>query len=111
MSKEKKPKEPGLMSLASQKRGLLTLSGIVAVIGTLLSFAPCLGIYGIVREILLHMDNLSGLPAPTLMRIAVMVLIATTAGLLCNFAAGLISHKAAFDIVHDLRMRFAAASW
>ncbi len=107
MAKVKKPKEPGLMSLAGKKKGLLTLSGTIAVIGTLLSFAPYLGIYGIVREILLHMSDLSGLDVSSLMRIAVVVMIATTAGLLCNFAANLLSHRAAFDVVFDLRMRFA----
>ncbi|MFV0528345.1 MAG: ABC transporter ATP-binding protein [Lachnospiraceae bacterium] len=100
-------KQPGLMSLAGQKRVLLTISGIIAIVGTLLSFAPYLGIYAIVREILMHIDDLSKASVPMLMQIAVVVLIATTAGLLCSFVANLISHKAAFHVVHDLRMRFA----
>lgn len=104
---EPRTKQPGLMSIAGQKRGLLTLSGIIAVLGTLLSFAPYIGIYGIVREVLLHLNDLSTISVPLLLQTAGWVLVATTVGLLCTFAANLISHKAAFDIVHDLRMRFA----
>lgn len=102
-----KLKQSSLMSLAGQKKGMLTLAGMISVAGTLLSFAPYIGIYAIVREILAHIHDLSGAPVQTFFQTAAIVLIATTAGLLCNFAANLISHKAAFDVVYDLRMKFA----
>lgn len=100
-------KPVSLMKLAGRKRVLLTLSGIIAVFGTLFSFSPYIGIYGIVREILLHIDDLSKVSVPMLLQIAGAVLAVTTMGLFCNFVANLISHKAAFDVVYDLRMRFA----
>lgn len=96
-----------IFGLAGKKKGLLVLSGIFAVTGTLLSFAPYLGVYGVVREIILQLSGSGGLAVSSLLKIAGAVLIATTAGLLCNLIANLISHKAAFDIVHDLRMAFA----
>ncbi len=106
-SKEKKKKEPGPLSLAGRRKGALTVSGIFAVMGALLSFSPYIGVYAIVREILINIHDLSGASVQVFMRIAVIVLAATTAGIICSFLANMISHRAAFDIVHELRMEFA----
>ncbi|MPM19559.1 Vitamin B12 import ATP-binding protein BtuD [bioreactor metagenome] len=105
---KRKNTQPGrLLKIASEKRGLLILSCLLSILGAGASFVPFISIYAIIRELLIWLSSGGGIAPERFLLPALLALAGTSAGLLLSFCSTLLSHKAAFEIIHRLRLRFA----
>lgn len=96
-----------LFEIAGEKKQLLTFSGIVAVISTLLMFVPFVAVYFIIEEMLGHAGDPAMSDAALIARWAVWALIAMVGGILTMFGSSMLSHVSAFRILYNLRMRLS----
>lgn len=96
-----------LFEIAGEKRLLLTFSGIVSVISTLLMFIPFVAVYFIIAELMGNAANPAAADASLIGGWAVWALVAMISGILTMFGSSMLSHVSAFRILYNLRMRLA----
>ncbi len=96
-----------LLQLAGKKKVNLFLSCILSALSAALSFAPYIFVYFILRELLGHIDNIREVPAEIVGGYAWLALGAVIAGLLFMFVSSMLSHAAAYNLLFELRMKFA----
>ena len=108
---EKQPKaKTGLarcLELASGHKWLLFLSGFLAALAAICSFAPCLSIYYIVREILFVYPDMSLLNVSAISTWGWLALAGILGNIVFYFFALLCSHIAAFGTLYELKVAFA----
>lgn len=94
-----------LFEIAGEKKLLLTFSGIVSVLSTILLFLPFVAVYFIVAELLNHAANPGMSNTVFIEQWAVWALIATFVGLALLYGGSMLSHVSAFRILYNLRIR------
>lgn len=104
MTKEKKRKSgiARLLEISGRRKGLLILSGILAVLHAVLAMVPYILIFYILKELL--SGNVDGSNIGSYLTWA---LIAVTISFILMFASGMASHIAAFNILYELRCKIA----
>lgn len=105
--KKKKGDIGWLLQLSEKKKINLFLSCSLSVLSAALSFAPYICIYFILREILKSVGNPEAISFDTVGIYAWTALATVIIGLLFSFVSSVLSHKAAYKILFELRMKFA----
>lgn len=96
-----------LVEIAGTKKWWLFASMTLAVIATLVQFAPTIIVYQIIRELAAHASDLSGVDRDLLWRLGWLSLGAVGVFGLLLYAASMLSHIAAFNILYAIRMKLA----
>ncbi|MCB5955562.1 ABC transporter ATP-binding protein [Enterococcus sp. CWB-B31] len=91
--------ESVLIRYIKQKKGLLSISGILATLATVVQFIPFYCIYKIIE--LLMLGNYS---ANSLIHWSLISMGSVLAGMVLLYASAMCSHIAAFDILYEIRM-------
>ena len=108
MSAAKKP-EGGmsrLWQLAFYKKGFAMSAAVFSVLGTVVSFIPFIAIYLIIKELVLHMNDLGGLDAANMVSLGWLAGGSAIAAVLLNFISLMCSHLAAFKTLYKLKLDF-----
>ncbi|MDT2822389.1 ABC transporter ATP-binding protein [Enterococcus devriesei] len=91
--------ESVLIRYIKTKKGLLTVSGILATISTVVQFIPFYCIYKIIELLMLGNYSAEGLIHWSLVSMGSVLV-----GVVLLYASSMCSHVAAFDILYDIRM-------
>lgn len=105
--KEQKPKEgiARLMELAGQRKGQLTVACLLSVLASAARLVPFFTIYGLLRQIILHYNNLSAIPLGTVWGLVLATAIAAVCYGIFGFASSSLSHRAAYNVLYELRIK------
>jgi ATP-binding cassette subfamily B protein len=95
-----------LWELAAARKGLVVSSCILAVVGTVVSFAPFIAVYYIIRELVTHYADLSALDTGRLVALGWLAAGGAVAAIVLNFIALMCSHIAAFTTQYKLKLDF-----
>ncbi len=108
MIQENKPKSgvARMWELAFTQKTLVITAGTLAVLSSVVSFVPFISIYYIIRELALHMNEISNLDSAYMIRLGWIAGGAAIAAILLNFAALMCSHLAAFKTLYALKLKF-----
>ncbi len=96
-----------LLEISGEKRGMLVLAGILSVAGTFLQFAPFVGVYCIIEEILRNAADVAACDMGRIRFWGFFSLVALLLSLLAQYASVMASHVAAFRILYNLRLALA----
>lgn len=109
MQKEKHKKGDigRLLEIAGEKRNLLIMSGILAVISTVLMFVPFLATYFIAAELLKHAASPNLSDMALIRHWGIWAFVSLIAALAFLYASTMASHVSAFKILYSLRVRLA----
>lgn len=105
--KEPKPKAglPRLMELAGSRKGQLTGACVLSVLAAAARLVPFFTIYGLLRQIVLHYHNLSDIPTSTVVWLVGITAAAAVAYGVFGFTSSSLSHRAAYNILYELRVQ------
>ncbi|GBR74543.1 multidrug transport system ATPase and permease components IrtA [Candidatus Termititenax aidoneus] len=106
---ENKPRRTGMArlgELAFQKKALTISACILSVASVVVSFAPFVAIYYIIRELALHYADLTALDTAYLLKLGWLAGGSAAAAVLLNYAALMCSHWAAFTTLYKLKLDF-----
>jgi ATP-binding cassette subfamily B protein IrtA len=109
--REEKARKTGmarLLELASTKKPLIILSAVFSALASVVSFAPYIAIYLVVREILNVWPDISLLDAPKVIGYGWLAFGGVVGNILLYFAALTFSHLAAFGTLYQLKVDFAS---
>ncbi|ULQ58458.1 ABC transporter ATP-binding protein/permease [Brucepastera parasyntrophica] len=96
-----------LMEIAGTKRGLLTLSGILSVVSTVLQFIPFVAVYFIVAELFRNAASPALIDYAVIRTWGLRAIISLAASLVFLYASNMASHISAFNILYELRVKLA----
>jgi ATP-binding cassette subfamily B protein len=96
-----------LLGLAEKKKASVVLACLLSVCSAALSFAPYICVYFILKVILKNTENLAGTSFDAVGIYVWIALGTVILGLLFSFLSAVLSHGAAYEILFELRMRFA----
>lgn len=91
--------ESVLIHYIKKKRGLLTVSGILATISTVVQFVPFYCIYKIIELLMVGDFSASGMIHWSLLSMGSVLV-----GVVLLYGSSMCSHVAAFDILYEIRM-------
>lgn len=97
-----------LLELASTKKPLIILSAVFSALASIVSFAPYIAIYLVVREILGVWPDITLLDAPRVIGYGWLAFGGVVGNILLYFAALIFSHLAAFGTLYQLKVDFAS---
>ena len=101
-NKKRKSGITRLLEIAGRRKGLLLLSGILAVFNAILTMIPYVLIFFILNKLLNnHINN------TTITPYLIWSFIALIASFIFIYASGMASHVAAFNILYELRCKIA----
>ena len=107
--KHKEPKAKAglfrLMELAGSRKGQLTGACALSVLAAAARLVPFFTIYGLLRQIVLHYHNLSAIPMSTVLWLVGTTAVAAVAYGGFGFASSSLSHRAAYNILYELRVQ------
>ena len=104
--KERKSGTSRLWQLAFMKKRLAYSAAFLSVVSTIVSFTPFVAIYFVIKELVLHMNDLSGLDAGYMTSLGWIAGGGAIAAIFLNFAALMCSHLAAFKTLYQLKLDF-----
>ncbi|MDR1589969.1 MAG: ABC transporter ATP-binding protein/permease [Oscillospiraceae bacterium] len=97
-----------LLELAMTKKALMCGSMVLSVIAAIISFAPHLSIYFIIREVIKVLPNVTNADAGYIIRWGWIAFGGALGNILIYFAALMLSHLAAFGTLYRLKVDFAS---
>lgn len=106
MSKKAKSGMGRLFELASAHKGLLAVSGVMAALAAIASFAPYIAIYFIVRDVITAYPDFSVLNVSKEMGYALWALAGIIIDVVFYFFSSICAHIAAFGTQYDLKRVF-----
>ncbi|MDR1196517.1 MAG: ABC transporter ATP-binding protein/permease [Endomicrobium sp.] len=95
-----------LWELAGLQKGLVMLSVVLSIISMILSFVPCIAVYFIVKELIAHAGNLSGINSSLVIKYGWFAFAGAASSFLIYFAALMCSHIAAFKTLYKIKIDF-----
>ena len=107
---ETRKKKTGMarcLELASQHKGLVFISGILAAAAAVCSFLPYLSIYFIMRELIGVFPDIANANMSVVLRYGWMALGGIAGNVILYFCALMCSHLAAFGTLYELKLAFA----
>lgn len=107
---ETRKKKTGMarcLELASQHKGLVFISGILAAAAAVCSFLPYLSIYFIMRELIGVFPDMANANMSVVLRYGWMALGGIAGNVILYFCALMCSHLAAFGTLYELKLAFA----
>ncbi|MDR1082744.1 MAG: ABC transporter ATP-binding protein/permease [Coriobacteriales bacterium] len=96
-----------LWELALREKALILCSCVLAVLSVVVSFAPFIAIYYIIRELVAHFADLSALDAAYMTDLGWLAAESAIGAILLNFLALMCSHLAAFKTQYELKLEYA----
>lgn len=105
--KKKKEGVGRLLEIAGERRGLLFLSGVLAVVSAVCMLVPYGSVYFVLAELLKNTSDISSADGALMMRWGVIALLGMITGLVFLYFSAMASHIAAFRILYGLRVRLA----
>ena len=107
MHKKGKQKEGigRLFELAGPKKKKLTAACLFAVLSSAARLVPFFTIYLILKELVLDFSDISALDSQYIMRLVIITFAAAAVYGISGFIASSFSHRAAFDIIYELRVK------
>jgi len=110
MSENKEQNQsPGMKrmwELAFTKKLLVILACVLSVISVVMSFVPFIAIYFIIREIALHLKDLSAMDGSYIINLGWIAGGSAIGAIFLNFCALMCSHLAAFKTLYFLKLKF-----
>lgn len=105
--KEPKPKAglSRLMELAGSRKGQLTCACALSVLAAAARLVPFFTIYGLLQQIVLHYHNLPAIPISTVLWLVGITAVAAVAYGVFGFTSSSLSHRAAYNILYELRVQ------
>lgn len=97
----------GLLHIAGEKKGLLTVASLFSILSSLLQIAPFAAVYKIVEELLMHAQRMEGSDKDLILYWGIFAFLALIGALLTLYIGVMCSHIAAFHILYRLRVRLA----
>ncbi|MDR2615060.1 MAG: ABC transporter ATP-binding protein/permease [Oscillospiraceae bacterium] len=95
-----------LLELAARKKALVVCSCALAVLSVAASFIPFVAIYYIIRELVAHLSDLSGLDTEYMLSLGWLAAGGAVGAILLNFLALMCSHLAAFRTQYELKLEY-----
>lgn len=96
---------PRLMELAGRRRGQLTAACVLSVLASAARLVPFFTIYGLLREIIVHYNELSSIPMTTIYWLVSGTAVSAVAYGVFGFWSTGLSHRAAYNILFELRIQ------
>lgn len=106
MSKKPKSGMGRLFELASEHKGLLVVSGVLAALAAIASFVPYIAIYFIIRDVINVYPDFSALDVPTEIGYGLLAIIGIVVDAVSFFISSICAHIAAFGTQYDLKAAF-----
>jgi ATP-binding cassette, subfamily B, bacterial IrtA/YbtP len=106
----KKQKRTGLLRLieiAGTKKWWLLASMVLAVLATVVQFVPVVAVYLIIEELAAHAADIANVNPDLLFRLGYLSLGSVAVFGLLLYAAMMLSHIAAFNILYEIRVKIA----
>ncbi|MDG0876122.1 ABC transporter transmembrane domain-containing protein [Paenibacillus thiaminolyticus] len=97
----------GLLHIAGEKKGLLTVACLFSILSSLLQIAPFVAVYKIVEELLIHAQRMEGIDKDLILYWGIFAFLALIGALITLYIGVMCSHIAAFNILYRLRVRLA----
>ena len=95
-----------LWQLAFTEKTLAVLSAVLSVTSTIVSFVPFIAVYFVIKELVLHMNDLGALNGGYMVRLGWVAGGGAIAAVFLNFVALMCSHLAAFKTLYRLKLEF-----
>ncbi len=107
MKKTVKPKAGllRLLELAGQRKGQLIGACLLSVLASAARLAPFFTIYALLRQLVFHYHNLSAIPLAVLYRLVGLTAAAAVIYGVFGFWSTSLSHRAAYNILFELRVQ------
>ncbi|PID92436.1 MAG: multidrug ABC transporter [Bacteroidetes bacterium] len=99
---------PRLLQIAGTKSVYLFVACILGAIAVVCQISPYVTIYLLVREIVPNIGNLAGLDVAYVSRLGILTLAGIGLYGLLSYAANMLTHVAAFNILYEIRTALAA---
>ena len=97
-----------LLEIAGEKKCLLWLSGIMSAISALFLLMPFWAVYNILKELLVHVSNLSAIDSDYITLWGWYAFGGLIIGMLLMYAGLMMSHIAAFRILYGLKVKLSS---
>lgn len=94
-----------LMELAGSRKGQLTGACALSVLAAAARLVPFFTIYSLMRQIVLHYNNLSDISISTVIWLVGITAAAAVAYGVFGFTGSSLSHRAAYNILYELRVQ------
>jgi ATP-binding cassette subfamily B protein len=95
-----------LLELAFTKKLLISASAMLSAASAVASFVPYIAVYYIIRELVLHMGDLSVIDGNYMISLGFLSVGGVIAAIALNFSALMCSHVAAFKTLYELKLDF-----
>ncbi len=105
--KEYKPKVglSRLMELAGRRKSQLTRACVFSVLSAAARMIPFFTIYGLLKQIVLHYHNLTDISVSTMLLLVGATAASAVAYGVLGYTSSSLSHRAAFNILYELRLQ------
>jgi len=94
---------PRLLELASGRTGMLVGACLAAVASSLVRLVPTFAVYAFVRELIAHWDDTTAMEASLMRACALATIVAAVVGALLSYLSLMLAHRAAFDVLLEVR--------
>jgi ATP-binding cassette subfamily B protein len=95
---------PRLLELAAGRTGMLVVACVTAVASSLVRLVPTFAVYAFVRELIAHWGDTTAMDAGLMRTCALATIVAAVAGALLSYLSLMLAHRAAFDVLLEVRM-------
>ena len=95
-----------MWELAFTQKALVISSGVLSVLSSVVSFAPFIAIYYIIKELALHMNDISAVNSGYIINLGWLAGGSAIGAIVLGFLALMCSHLAAFKTLYKLKLTF-----
>jgi ATP-binding cassette subfamily B protein len=94
-----------LLDLAGKYKGQLAAAGAFSILAAAARLIPFFTIYGVMREIVLHIGNLGEINVGLVYALIAATFAAALVNAVCEYASTLIAHRAAYNTLYGIRVQ------
>ncbi len=107
LKKKQKTGIPRLLEIAGTKSAYLVLAGLLSVVAVVAQMTPYLTIYLLVKELIANIGNIQAINTAYVWRLGWITMAGIGVYGMLTYAAGMLSHVAAFNILYEIRVGLA----